>query len=205
MTYEELVQSVKDIYANADAGNVKEHVAIQCNIEGEAEGALYIEFSEGNIDVQPYEYYDRDAILTLSAANLLEIAAGKKDLLEAYHANEVSVWGDLDKVVEMKKVILPKKKEEKNVEPETVVEKATEKEETAKKKGTTKKEEPAKKEEECVQLEMHFEEPAETKAEEKVEEKAEEKPEEKKEEKAGGRRKRAARKAAMRKASHNKK
>lgn len=191
MTYEELVQSVKDIYANADAGNVKEHVAIQCNIEGEAEGALYIEFSEGNIDVQPYEYYDRDAILTLSAANLLEIAAGKKDLLEAYHANEVSVWGDLDKVVEMKKVILPKKKEEKNVEPETVVEKATEKEETA------KKEEPAKKEEECVQLEMHFEEPAETKAEEK--------PEEKKEEKAGGRRKRAARKAAMRKASHNKK
>lgn len=191
MTYEELVQSVKDIYANADAGNVKEHVAIQCNIEGEAEGALYIEFSEGNIDVQPYEYYDRDAILTLSAANLLEIAAGKKDLLEAYHANEVSVWGDLDKVVEMKKVILPKKKEEKNVEPETVVEKTTEKEETA------KKEEPAKKEEECVQLEMHFEEPAETKAEEKVEEK--------KEEKAGGRRKRAARKAAMRKASHNKK
>ena len=191
MTYEELVQSVKDIYANADAGNVKEHVAIQCNIEGEAEGALYIEFSEGNIDVQPYEYYDRDVILTLSATNLLEIAAGKKDLLEAYHANEVSVWGDLDKVVEMKKVILPKKKEEKNVEPETVVEKTTEKEETA------KKEEPAKKEEECVQLEMHFEEPAETKAEEKVEEK--------KEEKAGGRRKRAARKAAMRKASHNKK
>lgn len=199
MTYEELVQSVKDIYANADAGNVKEHVAIQCNIEGEAEGALYIEFSEGNIDVQPYEYYDRDAILTLSAANLLEIAAGKKDLLEAYHANEVSVWGDLDKVVEMKKVLLPKKKEEKTVEPETVVEKATEKEETA------KKEEPAKKEEECVQLEMHFEEPSETKAEEKVEEKTEEKPEEKKEEKAGGRRKRAARKAAMRKASHNKK
>ena len=199
MTYEELVQSVKDIYANADAGNVKEHVAIQCNIEGEAEGALYIEFSEGNIDVQPYEYYDRDAILTLSAANLLEIAAGKKDLLEAYHANEVSVWGDLDKVVEMKKVILPKKKEEKTVELETVVEKATEKEETA------KKEEPAKKEEECVQLEMHFEEPAEKKAEEKVEAKTEEKPEEKKEEKAGGRRKRAARKAAMRKASHNKK
>ena len=199
MTYEELVKSVKDIYANADAGNVKEHVAIQCNIEGEAEGALYIEFSEGNIDVQPYEYYDRDAILTLSAANLLEIAAGKKDLLEAYHANEVSVWGDLDKVVEMKKVLLPKKEEEKNVEPETVVEKATEKEEIA------KKEETAKKEEECVQLEMHFEEPAETKAEEKVEEKTEEKPEEKKEEKAGGRRKRAARKAAMRKASHNKK
>ena len=39
MTYEELVQSVKDIYANADAGNVKEHVAIQWNREGEEEGS----------------------------------------------------------------------------------------------------------------------------------------------------------------------
>ena len=204
MTYEELVQSVKDIYANADAGNVKEHVAIQCNIEGEAEGALYIEFSEGNIDVQPYEYYDRDAILTLSAANLLEIAAGKKDLLEAYHANDVSVWGDLDKVVEMKKVILPKKKKE--VEPEQVAEKATEEKATEKESSEEKAAtEESEKKEECVQLEMHFEEPAETKAEEKVEAKTEEKPEEKKEEKVGGRRKRAARKAAMRKASHNKK
>lgn len=189
MTYEELVQNIRDIYTKADAGNVKEHVAIQCNIEGEAEGALYIEFSEGNIDVQPYEYYDRDAILTLSAANLLEIAAGKKDLLEAYHANEVSVWGDLDKVVEMKKVILPKTKEEKPVEVEKIAEKATEEKNDAEK--------PQKKEEECVQLEMHFEEQAETKTEEKVEEK--------KEEKVGGRRKRAVRKAAMRKASRNKK
>ena len=180
MTYEELVQNIRDIYTNADAGNVKEHVAIQCNIEGEAEGALYIEFSEGNIDVQPYEYYDRDAILTLSAASLLEIAAGKKDLLEAYHANEV---------VEMKKVILPKTKEEKPVEVEKIAEKATEEKNVAEK--------PQKKEEECVQLEMHFEEQAETKTEEKVEEK--------KEEKVGGRRKRAVRKAAMRKASRNKK
>ena len=140
MTYEELVQNIRDIYTNADAANVKEHVAIQCNIEGEAEGALYIEFSEGNIDVQPYEYYDRDAILTLSAASLLEIAAGKKDLLEAYHANEVSVWGDLDKVVEMKKVILPKTKEEKPVEVEKIAEKATEEKNVAEK--------PQKKEEE---------------------------------------------------------
>ena len=108
---------------------------------------MYIEFSEGNIDVQPYEYYDRDAILTLSAASLLEIAAGKKDLLEAYHANEVSVWGDLDKVVEMKKVILPKTKEEKPVEVEKLAEKATEEKNVVEK--------PQKKEEECVQLEMH--------------------------------------------------
>ena len=75
------------------------------------------------------------------------------------------------------------------MEVEKIAEKATEEKNVAEK--------PQKKEEECVQLEMHFEEQAETKSEEKVEEK--------KEEKVGGRRKRAVRKAAMRKASRNKK
>ena len=188
MTYEEIVYKVQKQVIKSKT-KADQHIAVQFNIVGEGEGAFYIEIDDGRISVQPYEYYDRDAILTLSAASLLEIAAGKKDLLEAYHANEVSVWGDLDKVVEMKKVILPKTKEEKPVEVEKIAEKATEEKNVAEK--------PQKKEEECVQLEMHFEEQAETKTEEKVEEK--------KEEKVGGRRKRAVRKAAMRKASRNKK
>ena len=189
MTYDSVVQATRKKFLNADVSSVSGTLAFQINLIGKVEGIFYIEIKDGQVHVEPYEYYDRDAILTLSAASLLEIAAGKKDLLEAYHANEVSVWGDLDKVVEMKKVILPKTKEEKPVEVEKIAEKATEEKNVAEK--------PQKKEEECVQLEMHFEEQAETKSEEKVEEK--------KEEKVGGRRKRAVRKAAMRKASRNKK
>ena len=105
MTYEELVQNIRDIYTNADAGNVKEHVAIQCNIEGEAEGALYIEFSEGNIDVQPYEYYDRDAIFICKAEVLLKIAAGKMDPIKAFTLGKLKVEGNMDKALKLKDFI----------------------------------------------------------------------------------------------------
>lgn len=36
MTYEELVAQARETYGKMDAGNVKEHVAIQFNITGEA-------------------------------------------------------------------------------------------------------------------------------------------------------------------------
>ena len=64
MTYRELVKELRNKYQKLDASKVEQHFAIQFNIEGEAEGAFYVEFSEGRIDVQPYEYYDRNLILT---------------------------------------------------------------------------------------------------------------------------------------------
>ena len=38
MTYEELVKEVRKNYGALDASGIKEHVAVQFNIEGEAEG-----------------------------------------------------------------------------------------------------------------------------------------------------------------------
>ena len=43
MTYEELVLRVRDVYENADAREVFEHIAVQVNVEGEAAGAFYLE------------------------------------------------------------------------------------------------------------------------------------------------------------------
>ena len=63
MTYEELIEELRKLYENLDASEIEEHFAIQINIAGEAEGALYVEFADGRIEVQPYEYYDRDLII----------------------------------------------------------------------------------------------------------------------------------------------
>lgn len=43
MTYQELVSKLKDTYQEKDASKISEHLAIQFNIQGEAEGALYLE------------------------------------------------------------------------------------------------------------------------------------------------------------------
>ncbi len=71
MTYEEVFSQVKKIFMEADVSGEKEHLAFQFNIAGEGEGAFYAEVKEGVLYVEPYEYYDRDAIFTCSAETLL--------------------------------------------------------------------------------------------------------------------------------------
>ena len=55
MTYEELVLRVRDVYENADAREVFEHIAVQVNVEGEAAGAFYLEVADRQVCVEPYD------------------------------------------------------------------------------------------------------------------------------------------------------
>lgn len=104
MTYEKLVKKAQDLYAKSDASNIKEHVAIQFNITGEAEGAFYLEIRNGEIDIQPYEYYDRDVIVTITAKNLIAIAEGKLGLEEAFFTGKLRAEGNLGKALLLKEI-----------------------------------------------------------------------------------------------------
>ncbi len=78
MKYEEIVSQVKDSLSKLDISDYKNHLAVQVNVTGDGEGAFYIEFSNGYINVEPYEYFDRDAIFTVTAediANMLSALA----------------------------------------------------------------------------------------------------------------------------------
>lgn len=104
MTYEELVKQVQEAYLNADASKVKEHLAIQFNVEGEAAGAFYLEVAEGEVIVQPYEYHDRDALVTTKAAVLQDIAAGKLDVVKAFLTGKIKVQGNVGKAALLKEI-----------------------------------------------------------------------------------------------------
>lgn len=104
MTYEELVKQVREAYADADASKVKEHLAIQFNVEGEAAGAFFFEVAEGKGMVQPYEYYDRDALVTTKAAVLQDIAAGKLDVVKAFLTGKIKVQGNVGKAALLKEI-----------------------------------------------------------------------------------------------------
>ena len=105
MTYEELFQKVKDMFAKADVSGIKEHLAFQFNITGEGEGAFYAEVKDGVLSIEPYEYYDRDAIFICSADTLLKIAAGKLDPVFAFTTGKLKVEGSLDKALELQKFL----------------------------------------------------------------------------------------------------
>lgn len=105
MKYEELVKTLKDNYESADASMIKDHIAIQFNVTGESAGAFYLEIADGQIHIEPYEYYDRDVLVTVSEENLISIFEGKLDFVDAFNTGKLQAEGNLIKGLSLNEVI----------------------------------------------------------------------------------------------------
>ena len=105
MSYEEVFAKVKEIFRKADVSRVEEHLAFQFNITGEGEGAFYAEVKDGILRVEPYEYYDRDAMFICSADTLMKLASGKLDPVSAFTTGKLKVEGSLEKALMLQKFV----------------------------------------------------------------------------------------------------
>ncbi len=110
MTYADMFSKVKGMFMDADVSDIHEHLAYQFNITGEAEGIFYVEVKEGALYVEPYEYFDRDAMFTCSAETLFKIAEGKTDPVLAFTLGKLKVEGNIDKALRLKELIGSKKR-----------------------------------------------------------------------------------------------
>ena len=95
MTYEELVARVKDAMKRAKVSRQVGHVAFQFNVEGEAAGIFYLEIADGRINVEPYEYFDRDIVIVTSAEVILQMLEGKVQPRAAYTNGQMQLYGDV--------------------------------------------------------------------------------------------------------------
>lgn len=105
MTYEEIFNNVKDMFKDADVSNVKEKLAYQFNITGEGEGAFYAEVKDGKLSIEPYEYFDRDALFICSCETLMKILSGKQDPVAAFTTGKLKVEGSIDKALKIKELM----------------------------------------------------------------------------------------------------
>lgn len=135
MTYEELVKKLKSNFEGMDAGKIKEHLAVQFNVAGEAEGALYMEIRDGKVMIEPYEYYDRDILVFVETDALLSIADGELTIYDAFKEGKFYAEGNLAKAELLdalsKKVAARKIAEQKELEERKSEEKAVEQENVA--------------------------------------------------------------------------
>lgn len=109
MTYQEFFSAVKEKLSDADVSSISEHLAYQFNITGEAEGIFYVEVKDGKLYVEPYEYYDRDAMFTCKAETLIKIASGELDPILAVTLQKLKVKGNIDKALKLKDILSSKK------------------------------------------------------------------------------------------------
>lgn len=145
MTYADFFYEIKNKFMGADVSDIKEHLAYQFNIEDEeAGGIFYVEVKDGKLFVEPYEYYDRDAMFTSTPDTLMKIAEGKLDPVLAFTVQKLKVEGDIDKALRLKEIIELKQKEikQKEAEQKKAESKEAEQKKTESKEAEQKKAQP---------------------------------------------------------------
>lgn len=113
MTYEEIFNKTKEIVMRSDVSGIDGHLAIQVDIEGEGEGAFYIELKDRQLFVEPYEYYDRDCKFIMQGDDFLKLVNGDLDSVLAYTIGKLRIEGSIEKALEFKNIVDSIKKEEK--------------------------------------------------------------------------------------------
>ena len=108
MSYEQIVQEVKQRFSGTDVSGITDHLAYLFNITGEGAGSFYVEVKEGNLYIEPYEYYDRDAIFTCNADIIFKMIEGKTDPVAAFTLQKLKVDGDIGKALRLKDIIASK-------------------------------------------------------------------------------------------------
>lgn len=116
-----MFEEVKKTIYSHDLDGLEGHLAVQINITGEGEGIFYIELLNGKVYVEPYEYYDRDCIFIVSAADFMSICNGELDSVKAFTTGKLKVQGSIDKALQFQKIAdrvqkTPAKKPEKKAE-----------------------------------------------------------------------------------------
>lgn len=140
MTFTEAFEKIKKEFKTTDAKSVTDNFAVQVNFTDEdCNGAFYVAIDNGEVYVEPYDYYDRRALLAADFKALKDIFSGKLSVSDALEKGLAYVEGDVEGV---DLIVASIKKPVKKPAAKKIVKKTEEKAEPAKKKPakkTTKK------------------------------------------------------------------
>lgn len=96
---DEVLKIVRDNFKGKDLSSIKEKIAIEINLK--EDGVFYIEILNGIASVMPYNYIDKDALVTISKDNFIRLISGKLDGVWAFTTKKLRIDGDIGKVIEL--------------------------------------------------------------------------------------------------------
>ncbi len=104
MKFASILKRAKALAAVADISQV-DFMAVQINIVGEENGVFYVEVKDGQIHVEPYEYYDRQCMITISDDDFSKLTRGRLDPVKAYDEGRLKAEGDLGKALQFTELL----------------------------------------------------------------------------------------------------
>lgn len=106
MAFLDVFEDIKKALNKVKATGIKEHIAVQVNLtDKDSSGIFYIELSDGKVNVEPYDYYDRDALVTVNSKDFIDIFTAKLDFDKAVNDGIFKIEGNKVKADELKKII----------------------------------------------------------------------------------------------------
>lgn len=105
MTFQEAFNEIKSIFIHSDVHEYRGHLAMQVTMTGEGGGTFYIEFQNGIVCVEPYDYKDYDTWFIADTYDFLKIARGEMNAVAAYTVGKLRIEGDMGKASEIQRLV----------------------------------------------------------------------------------------------------
>jgi putative sterol carrier protein len=104
MTFNEMLTKIRGMAEKIDASG-RDFLAVQINLTGNDGGVFYVEVKDGRINIEPYEYNDRNCAITMDLTNFNRLIDGKLDPVLAFTTGKLKVDGDVGKALEFSKLL----------------------------------------------------------------------------------------------------
>lgn len=104
MKMESILSKVRKLAEGADVSNV-DFLAVQVNLTDCDPGVFYVEVKDHKVNVEPYEYNDRNCAISMKSADFNKLISGKLDPVAAFFIGKLKVDGDVGKALEFSKLI----------------------------------------------------------------------------------------------------
>jgi putative sterol carrier protein len=100
VTLESILEEIKEKTKDFDGNNYHGFLAVQVTLKDIGK-VFYVEVKNGKLSVEPYEYNDRQANMTISAENFVKMINGKLNSVTAFLTGKLKIDGDIEKCKEM--------------------------------------------------------------------------------------------------------
>lgn len=104
MKFETVLSKVRKLAEKADVSNI-DFLAVQVNLTDIEPNVFYVEVKDHKINVEPYEYNDRNCAITIKSDDFDKLISGKLDPVLAFTLGKLKVDGDVGKALEFSKIL----------------------------------------------------------------------------------------------------
>jgi putative sterol carrier protein len=97
------MDELKEKTASFNAKDYKDFLAVQITLKDLNE-IFYMEIKDGELNIEPYEYNDRQANIIISSDNFVKMMNGKLNSVVAFTTGKLKIEGNVGKASELSKI-----------------------------------------------------------------------------------------------------